>query len=56
MKEDELTFAKAVHVAIETEDAAKVAKETVYGAKGKSVHKIKNYSGSFHTGSLLLLW
>ena len=34
IKEDELTFAKAVQVAFETEDAAKVAKETVYGAKG----------------------
>ena len=44
IKEDELTFAKAVQVAIETEDAAKVAKETVYGAKGKSVHKIKKGS------------
>jgi len=27
-----------------TEDAAKVAKDTVYGAKGKSVHKIKKGS------------
>ena len=32
---------KAVQVAIETEDAAKVAKETVYSAKGKSIHKIQ---------------
>ena len=44
IKEEELTFAKAVQVAIETEDAAKVAKETVYSAKGKSVHKIQKGS------------
>ena len=29
--DDELTFCKAVEVAAETEDAAKAAKETVYG-------------------------
>ena len=33
IKDDELNFARAVQVAIETEDAAKVAKETVYGPK-----------------------
>ena len=33
VKDDELTFAKALQVAQETEEAAKVAKETVYGAK-----------------------
>ena len=32
-KEEELTFAKAIAVAMETEEAAKVAKETVYGTK-----------------------
>uniref|UniRef100_A0A0L8HMH8 Uncharacterized protein n=1 Tax=Octopus bimaculoides TaxID=37653 RepID=A0A0L8HMH8_OCTBM len=31
IKDTELDFARAVQVAIETEDAAKVAKETVYG-------------------------
>ena len=31
MKDDELTFAKAVAVAQETEDAARVAKETAHG-------------------------
>jgi hypothetical protein len=41
VKDNELTFAKAVEVAIETEDAATVAKETVYGAKAKAVHKVK---------------
>eukprot|EP00731_Ephydatia_muelleri_P017315 Em0010g413a len=32
IKDAELTFAKAISVAVETEDAAKVAKETVYGS------------------------
>lgn len=40
LKDDELNFARAIEVAIETEDAAKVAKETVYGSKPKPVHKI----------------
>ena len=31
IKDDELNFNKAIHVAQETEDAARVAKETVYG-------------------------
>ena len=33
VKEDELSFEKAVKTAVETEDAAKVAKKTVYGSK-----------------------
>ena len=33
VKDDELTFAKALQIALETEEAAKVAKETVYGSK-----------------------
>lgn len=33
MKDDELTFSKAVEVAMETEDGAKVEKETVHGSK-----------------------
>ena len=33
VKDDELTFTKALQIAQETEKAAKVAKETVYGAK-----------------------
>ena len=40
MKDQDLDFAKAIQVAIETEDAAKVAKETVYGFKNIPVHKI----------------
>ena len=40
-KDDELTFTKAVQTAIEIEDAAKVAKETVYGSKTKPVNKVR---------------
>nr|KAG5701147.1 hypothetical protein BaRGS_002623 [Batillaria attramentaria] len=36
-----MDFAKAVKIAIETEDAAKVAKETVYGSKPRPVNKVK---------------
>ena len=38
VKDDQLTFGKAVEVAIEIEDAAKVAKETVHGQN--STHEI----------------
>ena len=41
VKDSELTFAKAISTAVETEDAARVAKETVYGAKQTPVHKIQ---------------
>ena len=44
MKDNELTFAKAINIAIETEDAAKVAKETVHGTKPKPVNKVKQQS------------
>ena len=40
IKDTELTFAHAVEVAIETEDAARVAKETVHGSKPKPVNKV----------------
>ncbi|KAK7091479.1 hypothetical protein V1264_009152 [Littorina saxatilis] len=40
IKDTELDFARAVQVAIETEDAAKVAKETVYGSKTMPVNKV----------------
>lgn len=39
-KEEELTFAKAITVAMKTEEAAKVAKETMYGTKTSPVHKV----------------
>ena len=41
IKDDELDFTRAIKVATETEDAAKVAKETVYGFKSKGVNKVK---------------
>ena len=41
VKGHELTFSRAVEIAVEIEDAAKVAKETVYGSKPtQSVHKV----------------
>ena len=40
IKDTELTFARAVEVAIETEDAARVAKETVYEPKARPVNKV----------------
>ena len=40
VKDTELTFPKAIQIALETEEATKVAKETVYGATPK-VHKAK---------------
>ena len=39
--DDELNFAQAIQIAVETEDAAKVAKETVHGSKPKPVNKVK---------------
>ena len=39
VKDNELNFNKAIQVAQETEEAAKVAKETVYGNSGK-VNKV----------------
>ena len=39
LKDDELTFVKAYQVAQERE-AARVAKETVYGTTSKPVHKV----------------
>eukprot|EP00731_Ephydatia_muelleri_P005288 Em0002g1464a len=40
IKDNELTFARAIAVAVETEEANKVAKETVYGSKPSSIHQI----------------
>ena len=44
VKDDELNFARAIQIAVETEDAAKVAKETVHGSKPKPVNKVKQRS------------
>ena len=46
INDDELTFTRAIQVAVETEDAAKVAKETVYGAKGNPVLKLQRKDNS----------
>ena len=40
LKNDELTFTKAIDMAQETEEAVRVAKETVYGQTSKPVHKV----------------
>ena len=53
MKDNELTFAKAIEMATQIEDAAKYAKETVYGDT-TSVHKMQQakQSQSKHKSSL----
>eukprot|EP00914_Ancora_sagittata_P022662 GHVO01044975.1.p1 GENE.GHVO01044975.1~~GHVO01044975.1.p1 ORF type:complete len:278 (+),score=45.87 GHVO01044975.1:510-1343(+) len=43
IKDDDLTFARAIQIAIETEDAAKVAKETVHGSRPKPVNKVQQW-------------
>ena len=40
-KEGDLTFAKAVALAVETEEAAKVAKETVHGVVSNPIHRVE---------------
>ena len=43
VKDNELTFAKAIEIAIETEDAAKVANETLHGLKHQElINKIQS--------------
>ena len=46
VKDEELTFAKAVAIANETEDASRVAKETVYGPTKSEIHKIHDSNHS----------
>ena len=41
VKDDQLDFARAITIATEIEDAAKVAKETVYGSKPKAVNHVR---------------
>ena len=43
IKADELTFTRAIEVATKTKDAAKFAKETVYGSNFQQVHKVKSF-------------
>ena len=40
IKYTDLTFTRAVEVAVETEDATRVAKEIVYGSKARPVNKV----------------
>ena len=40
IKDDELRFGKAFQVAQETEEAARLAKEMVYGTTSKPVYKV----------------
>lgn len=49
VKDDELDFTRAIEIATETEDAAKVAKETVYGSKSKAVNKVNRKNPSSKT-------
>ena len=44
VKDDEFNFARAIQIGVETEDAAKVAKETVHGSKPKPVNNVKQRS------------
>ena len=46
IKDDELSFSKAIEVAMDIEDAAKCAKETVYGEKMSNVDKIRQFPNS----------
>ena len=52
VKDNDLTFSCAVEIAVETEDAAKVAKETVHDSKpAQSVHKVTAKKFSKKTAS-----
>ena len=53
VKDSDLTFAKAITIAMETEDASKVAKETVYGNKSGSVHKVQYFKRQADEHSVL---
>ena len=54
LKDDELTFVKAIQVFQETKEAARVTKETVYGTTFKPVHKVgqpRSKANPLRTGS-----
>ena len=51
LSDDKLTFQRAVKVAAETEDAAKVAKETVHGAKATAATPVFKVSQSEKTST-----
>jgi hypothetical protein len=44
VKDDELDFTRAIRIAVETEEAAKVAKQTVHGNKPTPVNKMRPQS------------
>ena len=46
IKDDELSFTRAIEIATEIEDAAKCAKETVYGDEKSQVSKIRKSSAT----------
>jgi len=48
IKDTELDFATAVKIAVETEDAAKVAKETVYSSRSKPVNQVQTQKKQGH--------
>lgn len=53
VKDDELNFARAVEIATETEDTAKIAKDTVYGSHPTPVNKVvhrNNKGQTFNSG------
>ena len=47
VKDSELTFVKAIAVAVETEEAAKVAKEKTYGSSGKQMVVVNKVDDKF---------
>ena len=51
VKDSELTFTKAISVAVEIEGAAKVAEETMYGSLGKEVVAVNKVQDKFSTTS-----
>ena len=53
VKDSDLTFAKAITIAMETEDVSKVAKETVHGNKSGSVHKVQYFKKQADEHSVL---
>ncbi|KAL5479672.1 hypothetical protein EMCRGX_G023228 [Ephydatia muelleri] len=56
IKDNDLTFAKAIAVAVETEEATKVAKETVYGTSSTSSSSVNKVQGSRKQSVQLQAW
>ena len=47
---DELTFTRAIEVATETEDAAKLAQETVFYSIPERIYKVKKFFANLQEG------